>query len=753
MSKITYFLLLSLAVNIVNAQQSSWKKIDSKNIALKSPLTVQKITPKHFDLYSLNLDSFKQELLRVSNESLTKISIPNTNGLSEFYIEEAVSFTQPLAEKYKHIKSYTLKGIEDNTATGKISIGTDGVHVIIFSGKHKTFYIDPYTKDNRTYKAFSRGDLTSKSSEYRCLVEDKVKEKKKKQLLNRSKTTPNDGLLRTYRLALACTVQYANYHINRQGVTDDSMAEQQAAVLSAMNTTMTRVNGIFERDLGVRMTIVLNANGENELIFIDSDNYTDPIEDESVDFDLILDNQEVCDTIIGSDNYDIGHLFSTGNSGIAIRSSICSTSKAQGLTGIDSPIGDGFDVDFVAHEIGHQFGANHTQNSDCNRVSGQAVEPGSGSTIMSYAGVCGVDGDYSTNIQSKVDDYFHASSIAEIWDLTLQWTEARECGTPIDMGNLAPTVNAGNDYTVPVSTPLVLRGEANDPDSSGLTYCWEQQDSEYVIMPPEPTSIAGPAFRSYPPTAESDRYLPALETVLTGATVNEWEVIPSVAREMNFSLTVRDNHSEGGSNTRDDMMITFVDMDPFTVTAPSGTTEWTVGSEQTITWDKSATDQAPINCSHVRLKLSLDGGLTFPHTLVESTPNDGSHTIIVDDYLSNTSRVLVEAIDNMFFNINPNNFSIVGGTGTASVTSFNLSNLSLYPNPSTGVFNLEFKADNTDVYITLVDIRGRIIEEKYLSATSTMVKEQLSFNTVTPGLYLLKVQNGKGQVTRKVVIK
>jgi len=479
-----------------------------------------------------------------------------------------------------------------------------------------------------------------------------------------------------------------------------------------MNTTITRVNGIFERDVAATMNIVVNADGENELIFLDSDDFSN-----NDAFELIEESQEVCDNIIGSSNYDIGHTFSTGAGGLA-------------------------------HEIGHQFGANHTFNNSCNqnRWNSTAVEPGSGSTIMAYAGIC------PTNVQNNSDDYFHSISIDQMW-ATMQSTS---CATETSTNNASPVVNAGNDVSVPKSTPLILRGEATDIDSNGLTYCWEQTDNEIATMPPVSTNLAGPAFRSFAPTDSPNRYLPTLTTIVNGDLENEWEVLPSVAREMNFSLVVRDNHANGGASERDNITISVIDTDPFTVTSPNTAVSWDVGLTETITWDKSTTDVAPISCENVKITLSLDGGETFPITLVESTPNDGSYDVIVPNQLTSTARIMIEGIDNIFYNVNTTNFSII-----SSGPTFLLSNISdIQETCSDEISSVNYTLDvdyindfSETVDFTLQDLPDGvtgILTPNSLDDSGEITITLNNFSNVSKGDYTIRVNGTSSSLTSTI---
>ena len=231
-----------------------------------------------------------------------------------------------------------------------------------------------------------------------------------------------------------------------------------------MNTSMARVNGLFERDVCLTMELVPN---NDQLIFFNGN--TDPFTNNSGGT-MLSENINTCNSIIGSANYDIGHVFSTGGGGVAYLGSPCGGSKAGGVTGGGSPVNDPFDVDYVAHEMGHQYGGNHTQNNSCNRASSAAYEPGSATTIMGYAGIC------APNLQSNSDDHFHNHSINEMVAFTVNGN-GNTCASISATGNGVPTVSAGADgLTIPSSTPFELTETGSDPDGDAVTYNWEQYD-------------------------------------------------------------------------------------------------------------------------------------------------------------------------------------------------------------------------------------------------------------------------------------
>ena len=477
--------------------------------------------------------------------------------------------------------------------------------------------------------------------------------------------------LRTFRLALATTGEYSQYQLNRLGISASATtAVKKEAVLSAVNATITRVSGVFENDLGVKFELVADNDA---LIFLDAEN--DGLSNDAPS-SLINESQTKIDGSIGNANYDVGHTFSTGAGGLAGLGVVCITNqKGRGVTGIGAPFGDEFDIDFVAHEFGHQFGANHTFNgtsgscSGSNRNNNTAVEPGSGTTIMGYAGICS-----GQNVLNDSHDNFHSISIAEMTNII---SSSATCAGTSDTGNTAPIANAGLDYSIPKSTPFILKGVATDVDAADiLTYNWEQIDNEVgFAIPPVSANGGGAMFRSLPSSISPNRYMPALTTVLAGNTSSEWEVLPSIARDLNFSLLVRDNYNNGGGTSRDDMLVIVEDAEAFNVTSQNTPIIWDAGSSQTITWSKGTSDIAPINCQNVTIKLSEDGGLTFPIILSANTTNDGSEVVIVPNNVTTQARIMVEAVDNIFYNINTVNFEIQS-TGPSFILKNNSGDLS-----------------------------------------------------------------------------
>lgn len=569
-----------------------------------------------------------------------------SNGKEEvFEVYETPLIPKASVQNYSNIKSYTGKSIKNPSQIIKFTLTDFGFHGMIFTPEGEVIYINPEDNKTHRYEVFSREALEARAFE--CQVQDIANEVVEHKAHFHKILSVNDGNLRTFRLALAATAEYTQYHANAAGVGAGTDAERRAAALAAMTVTMTRVNGIFERDLGITMELVPNES----IIFLNSN--TDGLSNNDGG-SLINEIQSVIDANIGHANYDIGHVFSTGGGGIAQLNSPCTSSKARGVTGLPNPVGDPFDVDYVAHEMGHQYGATHTFNNSCggNRSGITAVEPGSGTTIMSYAGIC------PPNIQSNVNPYFHAVNIQQMWENLSSGNSTCAALTPT--GNAAPTADAGNDYTIPVSTPFILEGQATDADGDILTYCWEQTDTEIAAQPPVATSSGGPLFRSFSPDTSPNRYFPSLPYILTGNLSTVWEVLPQVSRELNFSLLVRDNNAGGGQTARDDVRITTDDSSgPFTVTSQPTEETWVAGEVQTITWDVANTDLAPINAAYVSILLYTDTQFADGMVLSDNVVNDGSHDIIVPGGIDTaTARIMVRPVNNIFFAVNAANISI-----------------------------------------------------------------------------------------------
>lgn len=480
-----------------------------------------------------------------------------------------------------------------------------------------------------------------------------------------------------YDLAIACTAEYFNA-IAGNAPTDPITSADTATVLAEITTAINRINQVFQRDFGIQLRIVnLPFNGQVQLIYAgdtDADPYTN-----SSRLDMLDENQTNTDAVIGSGNYDIGHVFSTNGGGVASVAVVCNPSrKARGVTGLALPTGDPFYIDFVAHEMGHQCGGRHTFNStefNCDqRNPPTAYEPGSGTTIMAYAGICGP----VSNIQQNSDAYFHANSIQDI-NLFLRSGGGQSCSLVAAQNNTEPVVNAvGTTYRIPTNTPFVLDATASDADGDALTYCWEQFNAgDYPVAgPPTGFERGVPLFRSFPPVAESRRFFPMYSTVLNGGGGSPWEVLPQRAWTMRFVVTVRDNGTAGyGCPQQDFVNVEVIETGgQFAVTSPNGGETWMGGSQETVTWNVAGTDDPNgVDCSTVEILLSLDRGQTFTRSL-GTFPNTGSATVTAPMVSTPDARIQVRADGNIFYDIGDDNFRIedvgflLDGTVTSATT-------------------------------------------------------------------------------------
>ena len=597
-------------------------------------------------LYQLDKVALKKRLARLQiGASSVSVSMPiEENRFSEFTIQPSTTFHPDLLKKFPSIQTYEGVSKEHPNAHLRMEWTHKGLFVMIWVNG-ETKLLQAIDNDQRDWFLLYDKTAIQRTSAFHCATEETQHFNEIRAQIGSQSRSNLGGTLRTYRLALACTGEYAQFH-------GGSVADALAAVA----TTMNRVNGIFKRELSLEVQLVPN---NDKIIYLDGE--SDPFENDSGS-QMLTANQDVCDEEIGAANYDIGHVFSTGGGGVAYLNSACFDAiKAGGVTGQPMPIGDAYDIDFVTHEMGHQFGATHTQNNDCNRSFASAFEPGSGSTIMSYSGIC------FPNVQSNSDAYFHGYSLQQI--STYLEGAGDSCATPSPTGNQVPTADAGRDYFMPIGTPFELVGNGTDADAGQtLSYNWEQMNNEIASMPPMPTATEGPAFRSFTPQAVPNRYFPSMEWLLS-ADPSQWEVLPLAGRSMEFRLTVRDNFPEGGCFEYDEMEIIFLEeAGPFTVRVPNREINYAANSTQTVRWEVAGTDSGPINVQQVDILLSIDGGLTYPIVLVENVDNDGVQEVQLPDVLTNQARIKIKSVNHILFDISDENFSIIEAAPDFDVT-------------------------------------------------------------------------------------
>ncbi|MFG6685097.1 reprolysin-like metallopeptidase [Mariniflexile sp. HNIBRBA6329] len=678
-AKLHYVLSIAMFLFIfsVSSQNSSWEKVESiQNSKIISKLNLNK---NNIHVFKLNVPSLKESLSgTLSRNSKVKqkatiISVPGEEDkLETFKIYEASVFSADLAVKYPDIKSYVGVSLDNSGTRLRMSISPQGAQTMITYLDKPSVFMQPTSKGSNEYVQYSKKDKNKTA--FICSTIDELNENFNKSTSLTSKIAINEGgannkTLQKFRIAISTTAEYTAYHNDGIPGNGDAVAD----ALAAINATLSRVNEIFETDMAVTFELV-NAT---QLIYTNA--ATDPYSNANIGADednfdnangWSLQLQNNLTNTIGNAAYDIGHLFGAtgggGNAGcigcVCVNDTPSTTDHKKGSAftspsnGI--PEGDTFDLDFVIHEIGHQMGANHTWAYE-SEGTGVNSEPGSGSTIMAYAGITGED-----NVQTNSDAYFHYHSIKQI----LNNLSGKTCQTTEAITNNPPIANAGNDYNIPAGTAYILKGSATDADGGdNLTYCWEQIDSgtvNYLNFGPELAS--GSMNRSLPPSSASDRYIPKFSSVLAGNTTqtnptlgSDWETVSTVGRTLNWALTVRDRNpasASGGQSSYDTMKITVENVTPFTVSNP---VSWAQGSTVSINWVVGQTGNATINCQNVNIKLSTNGGLTFPITIASNTPNDGSHTYTVPSIPNtSTARLLVEAADNIFYDVSNFDFSI-----------------------------------------------------------------------------------------------
>lgn len=593
---------------------------------------VEKTEP---DLYSLDFPALREALLRDSLPH-KKITIPLPGAeLAEVVFNEHNSFSEELSSQYPGIKSFrgVVPGFKDREI--RLSVSHKRIRAIyLWSGQR--FLLEEEKKNQAAlYRISSIKELKANShfGPFCALTHDHDDEP---EALPKSNGRSRGFNLRVFDIVIGTTGEYTQYHGGT--VTD---------VMAAFNETLLHVNAVFETELAIRLRLVTNTT---RMIFLDP--ATDPYTEGDKEA-MFQENQTTAAQYVGLSKFDVGHLFNTTFGGLASISSLCNYSrKAKGVSGLEIPEGYYFDL-IVLHELGHQFGAKHTQNSDCNITEKSAFEPGSGSTIMSYAGLC------EPNVQSLPDDYFHNQSLKTITRIVRSGVTAF-CVENIEIDNNEPTVNAGPNYTIPILTPFELKGTGFDADGDPLLYNWEQFDRELVQHPPRPEYTEGPVFRSYPPSPSPNRMIPAKNFLINNVDPI-WEVLPSVSRQVHFQLSVRDNHEGVGISDYDEMIVIFnEEAGPFQITQPTQEEEfWFIGDSINIVWDVANTDQEPIDCQKVNILLSQDGGETFSVTLAEQVPNNGQFGLVVPNLPGTQNRIKIEAVDNIFFDISNHDFMIM----------------------------------------------------------------------------------------------
>lgn len=792
-----------------NAQTGNyWSESDASKGKVATDKAVGRVAyPKEFKLFSLDMEPLHDALFSIVGSTAKKqstiISLPNADGqIEQFEVFEASNFDAELQAQFPEIRAYSGKGITDKYATLKIAIAPNGITTTVFRVDKPNEFIEAYSADHTIYSVYKSQRDKSKLNWACTTVDQPMVDGLNKALEGTQKSSA--GQLKVMRLAQSCTGEYAAYF----GASTAGNATDQGKVLTAFNNTLTRCNGVYEKDLGVHLNLIAATTN---VIYYNA--ATDPYSaaatgaggawngelEGTLNTSLIL---PVGSASIAANNalFDIGHLFgaSGGGGNAGCIGCVCvdgtsggSTHKGSGFTspGDAIPQGDNFDIDYVVHEVGHQMGGNHTftfsgeANVAGTRCTANQVEVGSGITIMGYAGITSAD------VAAHSIDAYSAMSIAQIQ--TNLAGKTCPVTTTITANNATPTVTlTGTALTIPISTPFALDCTGADANAGDvLTYSWEQVDSPLttsayigngVASSAAAAKTVGPNFISFAPSASSTRYFPKMSSVMANSATTGWvttptcttcdanmlsEALSSVARTLNFRVTVRDNSPYVASGSMKVGQTNFANL-PVTVNATGGafsvSSQGTTGisyvgnSSQTVTWVAGSTAAAPFNATNVDILISYDSGATW-NMILAGTPNDGTQAVTMPNPATTQTncRLMVRSAvtgtqKSYFFDVNNNAFTI---TPSLNSTGFEYQNLELFPNPTKGTLNMKFTtATNNDIVVKVHDLRGRLVFEKSYTNNGTF-DQAINLGNVQSGTYLVSILEGNNKVVKRIIVE
>lgn len=702
-------LLLSLATLLpilhATAQDGLWSPVSKDNLKtfLNGRSAVSQL-PTSYELVKLNrsqLQLLQKQAPLVkpgvqSGLSPVRISLPlpvANQSISSAFTESPV-LSDALAKQLTGFKTYELKDPVTRGLQGRLTVTAQGVTGFIFT-EQGSAYIYPVSTDYPDVHLVHYTKDIPFTKPTLCSVKEELQANKNAARVE--SVMAGDCQLRNYRLAVAATGEYTNW-----------AGGTQAQALTYIGTLINDVTAIYQRDAAITFTLVSN----NSIIFTNA--ATDPYPTESFPSSGTLGiNQSTLDGVYTSGGYDQGIVLNYGwEGGLASLNAVCNNAlKGRGAAGLTfgtgsnptpGPQGPIF-VSTVAHEMAHQFNVTHTMSSitgGCNGnvTTSTAYEPGGGSTIMAYAGVC-----TGTAYQSYSDLYFHGGSIIQMMNYAVNFAT---CVTPSALSNTAPTVSVpAAAYSVPVSTPFMLTTTATDANYNTLYYSWEQIDAGVTTSaPPSAAATSGPNFRSFPFTTSNTRVFPNMTALING-TSTPYEVLPSVTRSLTMQVMVRDAASGGGcTNQRTVLVNSDASAGPFTVTSQNTSSSWTANGANTavITWNVAGTNTGVVNCSNVDIILSTNGGVTFTDTLAKNTANDGTENITIPSLPTNVGRIMVKARGNIFFNVNAANITI------SSSCSANGSSFSPTTSVTSAAGNSALDLSLSPVYGSLITTAGAI---------------------------------------------
>lgn len=578
------------------------------------------------------------------------IELPLSDGsMQRFYIAESPVMQSGLQAKYPDIRTYKGYAIDNPLMNVRLDINKTSIHAAIHSTE-KITYIDPQGDNLYVSYDVNTVDYNMDPNIPFCGVDHDHEHAHETHSTNYSRKVSTETIpIHQYRVAIACTGEFGKW----KGTKEKALAD----IVTGVN----RMNQIFENELSMRLVIV---DDNDKLFFFDKN--TDPYTNTSSGGAMISINTNVINGIIGSDAYDLGHVYSRSCDvgGIAALSSMCTNIKGNGCTCHYRNDIDYMAASVTAHEIGHQMSAQHTFNNctgDGNEALANGFEPGSGSTIMSYGGLCG-----SNNVVQRGDDHYHNASLTEIYNHLRNGGIADGCAEKIPTENVAPVIKLDykNDFYIPTETYFFLEGSATDANNDPLTYSWEQMNAGQLSPLGNPKPNA-PNFRCFKPTEKPYRFFSSPKYILANIG-HRTEVMPKNEKQMKFNFVVRDNHPTGGYAVWEQMrfwVTPSADGEKFGVSNFKSSGQLYPGQDTVITWNVAHTADQRINCQSMDLYMFSGSAQEFNFDnfklIKKNIPNTGSYAFKVPNFLGNNVKFILKASNNIFFDTNDGNIQIL----------------------------------------------------------------------------------------------
>lgn len=658
-------------------------------------------------------------------DSLSTFSFPMPDGSKlDFLIWLDPILPPGLAASYPGIRTFTGYCPTDPRLRIKLDVGAYGMHGLVL-GPGADVFLDPATDNNPDIYISYRKENAQADGRHCTVTQPVFFPNNGPMGPNKQSAIAGNGALKSLRMASSTTAELSAQH---QG--------SNYHILSALVSLTHRANGVYERDLGMRLIF---AEGTDQLFFqqASSDPFTSGIAATAAI--LAQENSNALQSF-GDSVYDLSICFSDLDEFHASGISCEPNAKSKASFGLNARLGSPFDLGYFAHLCGHLFGANHTQNINCSRVGSAAFEPGSGTSIMGLPAQC------PASFQDAVDAYFHVHSILEIRDF-LENGPGVSCGVDASWSsNLAPVVQLPSQTIyIPPSTPIRLWAtQTQDPEGAPLSFTWEQYNLGPSSSPNMPSG-SSPIIRSLPPSNSDVRCIPNLVSLVRDAP-SPGELLPQYGRDLRFRLTARDNHLLCGGVSYEQLDLHAVDMAPaFEVLHPTAQIVWQTNQLQQITWEVGQTADSLINCSTVNIYFSRDSGWTYPDTLAVGAPNNGRFLWYVPrGKETGHARIMVEGNDHYFFNLS-GLFQIV--PDIIGLEELNTSEFAVYPNPWKDGQSLRIQyssrsgqaSGHTIIALDLMDLQGRTISRAQLRYSFAESFVEWTPQSLSSGVYLLRI--------------